>query len=158
MRVGIGFDAHGFDASVPLVLGGVEFPDLPGLSGHSDGDVVAHALIDALLGAANLGDIGAMFPSDDEALAGISSLLLLSRAYRRVNEAGYELVNAHCVLIGERPNIAERRAELVVRLTETLGVEPDRIAVSGTTTDRLGFTGRSEGLAAQAVVLVRQRD
>jgi 2-C-methyl-D-erythritol 2,4-cyclodiphosphate synthase len=158
MRVGIGFDAHGFDASVPLVLGGVEFPDLPGLSGHSDGDVVAHALIDALLGAANLGDIGAMFPSDDDELAGISSLLLLSRAYRRVNEAGYELVNAHCVLIGERPKVAERRAELVVRLAETLGVEPDRIAVSGTTTDRLGFTGRGEGLAAQAVVLVRQRD
>ena len=158
MRVGIGVDAHGFDASVPLVLGGVEFPDLPGLSGHSDGDVIAHALIDALLGAANLGDIGAMFPSDDDELAGISSLLLLSRAYRRVNEAGYELVNAHCVLIGERPKVAERRAELVVRLAETLGVEPDQIAVSGTTTDRLGFTGRGEGLAAQAVVLVRQRD
>ena len=100
MRVGIGVDAHGFDASMPLVLGGVEFPDMPGLSGHSDGDVVAHALIDALLGAANLGDIGAMFPSDDDELAGISSLLLLSRAYRRVHDAGYELVNAHCVLIG----------------------------------------------------------
>ena len=158
MRVGIGVDAHGFDASVPLVLGGVEFPDLPGLSGHSDGDVVAHALIDALLGAASLGDIGAMFPSDDDELAGISSLLLLSRAYRRVNDAGYELVNAHCVLIGERPMVAERRAELVVRLAETIGVVPDRIAVSGTTTDRLGFTGRGEGLAAQAVALLRQRD
>jgi 2-C-methyl-D-erythritol 2,4-cyclodiphosphate synthase len=157
-RIGSGFDAHGFDASVPLVLGGVEFPDLPGLSGHSDGDVVAHALIDALLGAANLGDIGAMFPSDDDELAGISSLLLLSRAYRRVHDAGYELVNAHCVLIGERPKVAERRAELVVRLAETLGVEPDRVAVSGTTTDRLGFTGRGEGLAAQAVALLRQRD
>ena len=116
MRVGIGVDAHGFHASVPLVLGGVEFPDLPGLSGHSDGDVVAHALIDALLGAASLGDIGAMFPSDDDELAGISSLLLLSRAYRRVNDAGYELVNAHCVLIGERPKVEERGAELVVRL------------------------------------------
>ena len=158
MRVGVGVDAHGFDASVPLVLGGVEFPDMPGLSGHSDGDVVAHALIDALLGAANLGDIGAMFPPDDDELSGISSLLLLSRAYRRVNEAGYELVNAHCVLIGEGPKVAERRAELVVRLAETLGMEPDRIAVSGTTTDRLGFTGRGEGLAAHAVVLVRQRD
>ena len=91
-------------------------------------------------------------------LAPFSSLLLLSRAYRRVHDAGYEVVNAHCVLIGERPKVAERRAELVVRLAETLGVEPDRIAVSGTTTDRLGFTGRGEGLAAQAVVLLRQRD
>jgi 2-C-methyl-D-erythritol 2,4-cyclodiphosphate synthase len=158
LRVGLGVDAHGFDASVPLVLGGVEFSDEPGLSGHSDGDVVTHALIDALLGAANLGDIGAMFPSDDDELSGISSLLLLSRAYRRVQDAGYELVNASCVLIGERPKVADRRAEIVVSLAETLGVEPDRIAVSGTTTDRLGFTGRGEGLAAQAVALLRQRD
>ena len=158
MRVGFGVDAHGFDASVPLVLGGVEFPDEPGLSGHSDGDVVTHALIDALLGAANLGDIGALFPSGDDEFSGISSLMLQSRAYRRVQDAGHELVNAHCVLIGERPRVADRRAEMVVRLADTLGVEPDRIAVSGTTTDRLGFTGRGEGLAAQAVALLRQRD
>ena len=130
MRVGLGVDAHGFDASVPLMLGGVEFPDEPGLAGHSDGDVVAHALIDALLGAANLGDIGALFPSDDNELSGISSLLLLRRAYRRVRDSGYELVNAHCVLIGERPRVADRRAEMIVRLAETLGVEPGRIAVS----------------------------
>jgi 2-C-methyl-D-erythritol 2,4-cyclodiphosphate synthase len=158
MRVGLGVDAHGFDASVPLVLGGVEFLDEPGLAGHSDGDVLTHALIDALLGAANLGDIGALFPSGDEEFRGISSLLLLSRAYRRVRDAGHELVNAHCVLIGERPRIADRREEMVVRLAETLGVEPDRIAVSATTTDRLGFTGRGEGLAAQAVALLRERD
>jgi 2-C-methyl-D-erythritol 2,4-cyclodiphosphate synthase len=158
MKVGLGVDAHGFDASVPLVLGGIEFPDHPGLAGHSDGDVVTHALIDAILGAANLGDIGYLFPSDDPDLGGISSLLLLARAYRRVREAGYELENAHCVLIGERPRIADRRAEIVVRLAETLGVEPDRIAVSATTTDRLGFTGRGEGLAAQAVALLRQAD
>jgi 2-C-methyl-D-erythritol 2,4-cyclodiphosphate synthase len=158
VRVGLGIDAHGFDASVSLVLAGIEFEDLPGLAGHSDGDVVTHALIDALLGAANLGDIGAMFPSDDDELSGISSLLLLSRAYRRVQDAGYDLVNAHCVLIGERPRVADRRAEMVVRLAETLGVEAGRIAVSGTTTDRLGFTGRGEGLAAQAVVLLWERD
>lgn len=156
VRVGTGFDAHGFDASVPLVLAGIEFEGLPGLAGHSDGDVVTHALIDAILGASNLGDIGAMFPPDDDELSGISSLLLLSRAYRRVQEAGYELVNAHCILIGERPRVADHRAEMVVRLAETLGVEPDRIAVSGTTTDRLGFTGRGEGLAAQAVALLSQ--
>jgi 2-C-methyl-D-erythritol 2,4-cyclodiphosphate synthase len=158
LRIGIGVDAHGFDASVPLSLAGIQFPDEPGLSGHSDGDVVTHALIDALLGAANLGDIGLLFPSGDDELSGISSLLLLSRAHRRVREAGYELVNAHCVLIGEHPRIADRRAEMVVRLAETLGVDPGRIAVSATTTDRLGFTGRGEGLAAEAVALLRQTE
>jgi len=156
MRIGLGVDAHAFDAGVPLVLGGVEFPGEPGLAGHSDGDVITHALIDAILGAANLGDIGTLFPSDDEAFAGISSLLLLSRAYGQVREAGYELVNADCVLIGERPRIAERRADMSAKLAETVAVEPSRIAVSATTTDRLGFTGRGEGLAAQSVVLVRR--
>jgi 2-C-methyl-D-erythritol 2,4-cyclodiphosphate synthase len=156
LRVGLGVDAHAFDAGVPLVLGGVEFPGEPGLAGHSDGDVVTHALIDALLGAANLGDIGTLFPSDEEELAGISSLLLLSRAYGQVREAGYELVNADCVLIGERPRIADRRDELRARLAETLAVEPDLISVRATTTDRLGFTGRGEGLAAQAVALVKR--
>ena len=156
MRVGLGVDAHGFDAGVPLVLGGVEFPNEAGLAGHSDGDVVTHALIDALLGAADLGDIGALFPSQDDELSGISSLLLLSRAYRRLHEAGYALVNAQCILIGERPRVADRREEMASRLAEALGVEPDRIALSATTTDRLGFTGRGEGLAAQAVVLLRK--
>jgi 2-C-methyl-D-erythritol 2,4-cyclodiphosphate synthase len=156
VRIGLGVDAHAFDAGVPLVLGGIEFPGEPGLSGHSDGDVVTHALIDALLGAANLGDIGSLFPSDDEELSGISSLLLLSRAFGQVREAGYELVNADCILIGERPRIADRRDELRARLAETLAVEPDRISVRATTTDRLGFTGRGEGLAAQAVALVKR--
>lgn len=156
MRAGLGIDAHAFDAGVPLVLGGIEFPGEPGLAGHSDGDVITHALIDALLGAANLGDIGSLFPSDDEAFEGISSLLLLSRAYAQVREAGYELLNADCVLIGERPRIASRREEMRARLAETIGVEVDRIAVRATTTDRLGFTGRGEGLAAQAVALLRQ--
>jgi 2-C-methyl-D-erythritol 2,4-cyclodiphosphate synthase len=158
LRVGLGVDAHAFDAAVPLVLGGVDFPGEPGLSGHSDGDVITHALIDAMLGAANLGDIGSLFPSDDDSLSGISSLLLLSRAYGQIRGAGYELINADCVLIGERPRIADRRDEMRSRLAETLGVEPDRIAVRATTTDRLGFTGRGEGLAAQAVVLLRKPD
>ncbi len=156
MRVGLGIDAHSFDAGVPLVLGGVEFPGEAGLAGHSDGDVIAHALIDALLGAANLGDIGSLFPSDDEAFEGISSLLLLSRAYAQVREAGYELVNADCVLIGEHPRIADHRDDMRARLAETIGVEVGQIAVRATTTDRLGFTGRGEGLAAQAVALLRQ--
>jgi 2-C-methyl-D-erythritol 2,4-cyclodiphosphate synthase len=157
LRVGLGVDAHAFDLGVPLVLGGVEFPGEPGLAGHSDGDVITHALIDALLGAANLGDIGTLFPSDDDAFAGISSLLLLRRAYGQIRQAGYELVNADCVLIGERPRIADRRGEMQARLAETLGVDPDLIAVRATTTDRLGFTGRGDGLAAQAIALLSDR-
>lgn len=154
LRVGLGVDAHAFSDGVALVLAGVEFEGEPGLVGHSDGDVIAHALIDALLGAANLGDIGTLFPAEDDAFAGISSLLLLNRAYRKVREAGYELVNGDCILVGERPRIAERRDEMRVRLAEALGVDAHRIAVRATTTDRLGFTGRGEGLAAQAVVLL----
>lgn len=156
LRVGLGFDAHAFSDGVALVLGGVEFEGEPGLVGHSDGDVIAHALIDALLGAANLGDIGTLFPPDDDAFEGISSLLLLNRAYRQVREAAYELVNADCILVGERPRIAERRDEMRSRLAEALAVDPDRIAVRATTTDRLGFTGRGEGLAAHAVALLRR--
>ena len=156
LRVGLGVDAHGFADGTPLVLGGVRFDDDRGLAGHSDGDVVTHALIDALLGAAGLGDIGTLFPSDDDSLRGVSSLLLLRNAYGKVTAAGYELVNADCVLIGEQPRIADRRDDMRARLAETLGVEPDRIAVHATTTDRLGFTGRGEGLAAQAVALLRQ--
>ena len=158
MRIGLGIDAHAFDAGVPLVLGGVEFPREHGLAGHSDGDVLTHALIDAILGAAGLADIGTLFPPGDDEFSGISSLLLLRRAYSQVREAGYELVNADCILIGQRPRIAERREELRSRLAETLGAELHQISVRATTTDRLGFTGRGEGLAAQAVALLRQAD
>lgn len=158
LRVGIGVDAHAFDfeAGAPLVLGGVELASERGLAGHSDGDVIAHALIDAVLGAAGLGDIGALFPSGEERYAGISSLVLLEQAYEQVREAGYELANADCVLIGEEPRIAPHRAEMQGRLAAALGVEPERISVRATTTDRLGFTGRGEGLAAQAVALLRK--
>jgi 2-C-methyl-D-erythritol 2,4-cyclodiphosphate synthase len=156
LRIGLGVDAHAFADGVPLVLGGIKFDDDRGLAGHSDGDVVTHALIDALLGAAGLGDIGSLFPSDDEGLRGVSSLLLLRNAYGKVEATGLELVNADCILIGEQPRIADRRDEMRGRLAETLAVEPDRISVRATTTDHLGFTGRREGLAAQAVALLRQ--
>jgi 2-C-methyl-D-erythritol 2,4-cyclodiphosphate synthase len=153
-RVGQGVDAHAFADGIPLVLGGIRFDDDRGLAGHSDGDVVTHALIDALLGAAGLGDVGTLFPAEDDSLRGVSSLLLLRNAYGKVTSAGFELVNADCVLIGEWPRIADRRDEMRARLADTLGVEPDRIAVQATTTDRLGFTGRGEGLAAHAVALL----
>jgi 2-C-methyl-D-erythritol 2,4-cyclodiphosphate synthase len=154
LRVGIGLDAHVFSDEVPLVLGGVDFPGERGLAGHSDGDVVAHALIDALLGAAGRGDIGELFPSGDPQWLDASSTRLLQRAYEVVKGDGFELVNADCVLIGEEPRIAPVRAAMRARLAGAMGVAPEQVAVRATTTDRLGFTGRGEGLAAQAVVLL----
>jgi 2-C-methyl-D-erythritol 2,4-cyclodiphosphate synthase len=156
-RIGIGFDAHAFSGAKALVLGGVEFPGEAGLAGHSDGDVVAHALIDALLGAANLGDIGGMFPPDDDRWRGASSLDLLARAGADVRRSGWELVNADCVLVGERPRIATLGSEMAARLAEALGVGAQRVSVRATTTDGLGFTGRGEGLAANAVALLSRR-
>jgi 2-C-methyl-D-erythritol 2,4-cyclodiphosphate synthase len=154
LRVGIGLDAHAFSDEAALVLGGVDFPGERGLAGHSDGDVVAHALIDALLGAAGRGDIGELFPSGDPQWLDASSMRLLQRAYEVVKGDGFELVNADCVLIGEEPRIAPVRETMRARLAGALGVTPNQVAVRATTTDRLGFTGRGEGLAAQAVVLL----
>ncbi len=156
VRVGIGVDAHALADGVPLVLGGVAIDHPRGLVGHSDGDVVAHALIDALLGAAGLGDIGSLFPPGDPVWQGASSLDLLRRAYADVRAAGYELVNADCVLVGEQPRIAPYRDEMRRHLAGALGVDPELVAVRATTTDGLGFTGRGEGLAAQAVALVHR--
>jgi 2-C-methyl-D-erythritol 2,4-cyclodiphosphate synthase len=156
-RVGIGVDAHAFEDGARLVLGGVELEYPRGLAGHSDGDVIAHALTDAVLGAAGLGDIGGLFPSGDPRWHGADSVDLLRDAYAQVREAGFELVNADCVLIGEEPRIANRREEMRSRLAGALGVEPERVNVRATTTDRLGFTGRGEGLAAEAVALLERR-
>ena len=153
LRVGIGIDAHGFTDEAKLVLGGVELSGR-GLAGHSDGDVVSHALIDAILGAAGLEDIGALFPSGDARWEGASSLDLLSRAYAQVREAGFELANADCLLVGEEPRIAPVRGAMQARLAEAMGVEAGLVTVRATTTDRLGFTGRGEGLAAVAVALL----
>jgi 2-C-methyl-D-erythritol 2,4-cyclodiphosphate synthase len=153
-RVGIGVDAHAFEEGVPLVLGGVRFDHPRGLAGHSDGDVITHALIDALLGAAGLGDIGTLFPSDASTPEGISSLDLLRDAVARVCGEGFEFVNASCVLIGQEPRLIDRRPKMEAALSEITG---GSVAVSATTTDRLGFTGRNEGLAAQAVALLSRR-
>jgi len=155
MRIGTGYDAHALVDGVPLVLGGVEFDHPRGLAGHSDGDVIAHALIDALLGAAGLGDIGGLFPSGEERFRGVSSLALLTEAYAQVREVGWRLVNADCVLVGEEPRIARHRGEMRRRLGAAIG--EGEVNVRATTTDRLGFTGRSEGLAAQAVALLERR-
>jgi 2-C-methyl-D-erythritol 2,4-cyclodiphosphate synthase len=153
-RVGIGVDAHALEEGVPLVLGGVALDHPRGLAGHSDGDVLAHALVDAVLGAAGLGDIGSLFPSGDERFHGADSLDLLREAYRQVRAAGYRLVNADCVLVGEEPRIAPHREEMRRRLSEAL--DGGEVNVRATTTDRLGFTGRAEGLAAHAVALLQR--
>ena len=155
-RVGTAFDAHGLQDGVPLVLGGVRIDHPRGLAGHSDGDVLAHALTDAVLGAAGMEDIGALFPSGDPALKGTDSIDLLREAWARVREAGWELVNADVVLIGEEPRLAPHRDAMRARLAGALGVAPELVAVRATTTDGLGFTGRREGLAAQAVALLRR--
>ena len=156
LRVGIGVDAHAFEDGVRLVLGGVTIEHPRGLAGHSDGDVIAHALTDAVLGAAGLGDIGSLFPSGDPRWEGADSLDLLRDAYAEVRAAGFVLVNADCVLIGEEPRIADHREEMRRRLAGALGVAAERVNVRATTTDRLGFTGRGEGLAAEAVALLER--
>jgi 2-C-methyl-D-erythritol 2,4-cyclodiphosphate synthase len=157
LRIGLGVDAHALESGVPLVLGGVRIDHPAGLAGHSDGDVVAHALTDAVLGAAGLGDIGSFFSSGDERFRGADSLDLLAEAYRQVVTAGFELVNADCIVIGEEPRIAPHRDEMRSRLAGALGLDATLVNVRATTTDRLGFTGRGEGIAAEAVALLRRR-
>lgn len=155
-RVGTGYDAHALVDGVPLVLGGVRIAFPRGLAGHSDGDVLAHALTDAVLGAAGLEDLGALFPSGDPRWRGASSLDLLADAWRGVRDRGWELANADCVLVGEEPTLAPHRQAMREALAGALGVDAELVAVRATTTDRLGFTGRGEGLAAQAVALLRR--
>lgn len=153
-RIGTGFDAHALEEGVPLVLGGVRIDHSHGLAGHSDGDVLAHALTDAVLGAAGLEDIGALFSSEDPALAGAESVELLAQAWERVRSRGWRLANADVILIGEKPRLAPHREEMRQRLAKALGTDPELVAVRATTTDGLGFAGRGEGLAAQAVALL----
>jgi 2-C-methyl-D-erythritol 2,4-cyclodiphosphate synthase len=153
-RVGAGFDVHALEEGVPLVLGGVAIDHPRGLAGHSDGDVLAHALTDALLGAAGLEDIGALFPSTDPKLADADSLDLLAQAWERIRADGWKLANADVVLVGEEPRLAPHRGEMRRRLAAALDVDAELVAVRATTTDGLGFTGRREGLAAQAVALL----
>jgi 2-C-methyl-D-erythritol 2,4-cyclodiphosphate synthase len=158
MRVGQGFDVHPFadaGAGKPLVLGGVRFHGYCGLAGHSDGDVITHAIIDALLGAAGLGDIGAHFPDTDPALGGADSIVLLTRAVALVRDAGWEPVNADCSVVCDEPALAPRRDEMVARLGAALGAD---VSIKGKRPEGLGALGRGEGIAAWAVALVARAD
>lgn len=155
-RIGLGFDAHAFQEGRTLILGGVAIPHERGLAGHSDADVLAHALADAILGAMRAGDIGAHFPDTDPAFSGISSLELLRRVAARAHEAGWRLVDADTVLALEQPKIAPHRDAMRENLARALGVGIESVGVKATTTEGLGFTGRSEGVAAYAVVLMER--
>jgi len=150
-RVGQGYDVHALVPGRRLVLGGVELGGPVGLLGHSDADVLTHALIDALLGAAGLGDIGAMFPDSDARHRDADSLGLLALAWQRVQAAGWRLENADCTVVAQQPRIAPHVAAMRGRLAAALGVAPAAISIKGKTTEWLGFTGRGEGIAALAV-------
>lgn len=154
MRIGHGYDVHRLVPGRKLILGGVEIPWDRGLLGHSDADVLTHAVIDALLGAAALGDIGKLFPDTDPQYEGISSLLLLREAGRRLAGAGYVTGNVDATIVAQAPKLASYLPRMAVNLAEALGVEPGRISVTATTEERLGFTGSGEGIAAHAVCLI----
>jgi 2-C-methyl-D-erythritol 2,4-cyclodiphosphate synthase len=155
LRVGTGFDAHAFAGGRPLVLAGVTIPHTHGLVGHSDADLVSHAVTDALLGAAGGGDIGELYPSDDPSLAGASSIDLLARTWAGLRDRGWAIVNVDAVVIMQEPRLAPHREQMRVRLAEALEVGVERVTVRASTTDHLGFTGRGEGAACQAVALLR---
>ena len=151
-RSGIGFDSHPLTKGRKLVLGGVDIPHGQGLSGHSDGDVLVHAIMDALLGAANLGDKGSHFPSSDPQYKDISSLILLSRVRMLVAESGWRLSNVDATILAQNPRLSQFNLDMQKSVAKTLSVEPSRISIKITTTDHLGFIGREEGIAAIAVV------
>jgi len=156
LRIGLGYDVHAFADDRLLVLGGVELGHPRGLVGHSDADVLVHALMDAILGAMRAGDIGAHFPDTDPDWAGASSIVLLGRVAALMRADGWELVDADTVLVLEAPRISPHRDAMRARMAEALGVEVCRVGLKATTTEGLGLTGRSEGVAAQAVVLLER--
>ena len=156
MRIGHGYDAHRLAPGRKLILGGVEIPYELGLDGHSDADVLLHALMDALLGAAALGDIGKLFPDSSDEFLGISSLELLRRTERAIRAAGYRLGNADCTIIAQRPKLAPYIEEMRLNMAQALGADVSQVSVKATTEERMGFTGSGEGMSAHAVVIIEK--
>lgn len=154
MRIGHGYDVHKLVEGRRLILGGVEIPYEKGLLGHSDADVLTHAVMDALLGAAGLGDIGQMFPDTDPQYAGADSIQLLVRVRQRLDEAGYRVGNLDATVLAQKPKLAPYLPDMRVRLAQALEILPERVNVKATTEERLGFTGREEGIAAHCVALL----
>ena len=157
IRIGHGYDVHRIVPDRPLVLGGVVIPWDRGLLGHSDADVLVHAVMDALCGAANLGDIGALFPDSDPRYAGISSLKLLAEVGRLVAERGYAIGNIDATLIAQAPKVGPYKGEMAARMAEALGIRVDQVNVKATTEEGLGFTGLGEGMAAHAVLFLERK-
>ena len=156
LRIGHGYDVHRLVEGRPLILGGVEIPWEKGLLGHSDADVLTHAVMDALSGAARLGDIGKLFPDTDPAYAGISSLKLLAEVSRLLAERGYAVVNVDATLLAQRPKVAPYKQQMAENIAAVLGVEAEQVNVKATTEEGLGFTGDGSGMAAHAVVLLEK--
>jgi 2-C-methyl-D-erythritol 2,4-cyclodiphosphate synthase len=154
MRIGVGYDSHRFAAGRPLILGGVRIPSEVGLDGHSDADAVAHAITDALLGAAALGDIGTHFPPDDPQFKDADSLALLAVALRRIEELNYQVVNIDVTVVCERPRLSPYVAQMQERLAQVLGIGPRHISIKGKTNEGMGWIGRGEGIAVIAVALL----
>ena len=156
MRIGHGYDVHRLTEGRKLILGGVNIPWEKGLLGHSDADVLVHALMDAMLGAAALGDIGKLFPDNDDAYLGADSIVLLRKVTEVLRTRGWRLSNADCTVIAQRPKLAPYIESMRETIAEAAGVESDRISVKATTEEKLGFTGSGEGIAAHAVVLIEE--
>jgi len=156
MRIGQGFDVHAFAEGRALVLGGVTIPHNKGLAGHSDADVLLHAVCDALLGAAALGDIGQHFPDTDQAYAGADSRILLRDVIKLVNDKNMKVTNLDCTVVAEAPKLANYINDMCKNIASDVDIDIDRVNVKATTTEKLGFTGRGEGIAAMAVVLLEE--
>ena len=154
MRVGLGYDVHAFAPDRKLIVGGVDIPHHQGLAGHSDADVLTHAVADALLGAIRGGDIGSLFPDTDPAYKGADSLHLLSEVAHLLRENGFEIIDIDCVIAAQAPKLSPYRDEMRANLAQACGITEEHIGVKATTTERLGFEGREEGISAQAVALV----
>lgn len=157
IRIGVGFDTHQLKKERKLIIGGVDIPYIVGLAGHSDADVLVHAVCDALLGAAALGDIGRHFPDGDQRYKDIDSLILLELVQQKIDECGYKIANLDCTIIAEKPRMASYIPQMEANLARVLTIETNQVNIKATTTERLGFTGREEGIAAYAAaLLIRQ--
>ncbi|GLC30911.1 2-C-methyl-D-erythritol 2,4-cyclodiphosphate synthase [Clostridium omnivorum] len=155
MRIGMGYDVHKLVEGRKLIIGGVEISYEKGLLGHSDADVLLHAIMDSILGAAALGDIGKHFPDTDERFKGISSILLLKEVGKLIKEKGYEIENIDSTIIAQKPKMAPHISNMIKNIAEALNVEEDRINVKATTEEGLGFTGRGEGISSQSICLLK---
>tara|TARA_B100000029_G_scaffold222557_1_gene220351 strand:- start:103 stop:582 length:480 start_codon:yes stop_codon:yes gene_type:complete len=157
-RTGIGFDAHALVEGLPLVIGGVNIPHSKGLLGHSDADVLVHAVMDAILGALALGDIGEHFPDTEDEFQGADSMELLSRVQKMIEEKGYCCENLDSIIIAEKPKLKSYLGEMRENLASVLKINIDQLSIKATTTEHMGFTGREEGIAAQAIVLLKSNN